>query len=144
MTIVEFLNARLDEYEKRLEWTSSRGTWKAHRDYLTGRRGLVMHSSGSELGEFVHPADAEHAAYWDPSRVIAEIKAKRAIIKRHSGYHECWPGGGSIKGAEDDDCFSEDFEREPCLDMRDLASVYSGHPDYDQAWVSPQVSTPRG
>jgi hypothetical protein len=32
----------------------------------------------------------------------------------------------------------------PCRTLELLASIYSDHPDFDQAWVSPQVSTPRG
>lgn len=84
-TIREQAIAALDEAEKALTWTTNRGQWEPVRDYATGRRGLVKHQpTGDDLAEFVHPADAEHAAMWHPSRVQALINRDRAILAAHS------------------------------------------------------------
>lgn len=109
-TVAEFLKARLDEDEAMLKFTTARGSWEPHRDYIHHRRGLVRHRpTGDVLAEFVYPADAEHAAHWQPSRVRAEIEAKREILRRSTLYA-------------------------PDL-IRLLASVYSDHPDYRDEWA---------
>lgn len=49
------------------------------------------------------------------ARVLAECEAKRRIVVRHTN---C-----------DDTSFGD-----PCDDLRDTASVYADHPDFDPAW----------
>jgi hypothetical protein len=53
---------------------------------------------------------AEHIARWDPARVLAEVEAKRAIL-RHEDVH----GEGDYV-------------------LQALAQPYAGHPDFDPAW----------
>jgi Family of unknown function (DUF6221) len=53
-----------------------------------------------------HPAIALHVALHDPARVLREIEAKRRILARHA--RDRWPSD----------------------DLRDLASPYTGHPDF--------------
>jgi len=109
LTIQEFLEARLAEDEEMLRFTTNRGNWEPHRDYIHHRRGLVRHQpTGDPLAEFVYPADAEHAARWQPSRVEAEIAAKREIVRRSSLY------GRDL--------------------LRILAAVYEDHPDWRADW----------
>lgn len=155
VTIVDFLKARLDEDEERLKFTTARGRWEAHRNYKTQQRGLVRHQPTEDtLAEFVYPADAEHAVRWQPSRVLAEIAAKRAIIE----FHKQWPilVDTPPKIERDDSAgldsvafrmtrqitwateqeYRKRFGDEPPTTpmMRALASVYSDHPDYREEW----------
>lgn len=51
-------------------------------------------------------------------RVLAECEAKRRMVDRHSACDDVSYGDASS-----------------CPDMRDLASVYVDHPDYDAAWA---------
>ncbi|GAA2532280.1 DUF6221 family protein [Streptomyces koyangensis] len=53
-----------------------------------------------------HPTVARHVALHDPARVLREVEAKRRILARHA--RDPWP----------------------CHDLRDLASAYTGHPDF--------------
>jgi hypothetical protein len=53
-----------------------------------------------------HPAIARHVALHDPARVLRDIAAKRRILARHA--RDPWPSH----------------------DLRDLASLYTGHPDF--------------
>ena len=120
MTIVEFLNARLDEQERLArealgyETSDHDGPFLRHAvDYL-----------GPEL--------ADHIAAHDPATVLARVAAWRAVIHQHGigdGAHEC-PDG-----------FMDSAETEPhtgwelvCMTQRHLASVYAEHPDYQQEW----------
>jgi hypothetical protein len=57
------------------------------------------------------------------SRVLADCEAKRRIVERHRSKPDT--GGWYCAGCGDD---------WPCEDLRDLASVYADHPDYDEAW----------
>jgi hypothetical protein len=76
--------AAIDEAEKALRWTSNRGSWEPYRNYMTGQRGLVRHQPTEEtLGEFTYPADAEHAALWQPRRIQALIDRDRKTLDLH-------------------------------------------------------------
>ena len=62
-----------------------------------------------------------------PARVLAECKAKRAIVANHDGERSSTTG---------DYCGFEDGRFEiPCPELRHLAAVYASHPDYDPAWA---------
>lgn len=62
-------------------------------------------------------ATAAHIARWDPARLLAECEAKRRIVDR------C---GGSLES----DC--GEYERAFALTvLRELATPYADHPDYD-------------
>lgn len=130
MSIVEFLKARLDEDESRLNWTTDRGQWVA-AERIRGRRGLaVQHQpTGDKLAEFVYPADAEHAAHWQPSRVAEEIAAKRAIVASEMNRV------GTPKEFINDEVAAQIRGRADSPVLRAMASVYSSHEDYDEAWM---------
>ena len=106
--IVEFLNARLDEDEK------SGFVGRDERDM----RHLVQDMDGPS------PDEEYLAVYIGGGRVLADIAAKRAIV---AGYVRAdsraeFPNyeGGYAAGLEDA--------------VRELASVYSAHPDYRDEW----------
>ena len=62
--------------------------------------------------------DAAHIARHDPARVLAEVKAKREIVKF----------------CDDDPLFLDGGWAYTDRVLRLLASAYDQHPDYDPAW----------
>jgi len=123
MDLTAFLAARLDEehllahkfiYVDGGEWTA---------DELAR---LWWYSEPPKPRSATDPI-IQHAARYNPARVLREVAAKRAILAEHQeaasgGYCElCYYGygGGSW----------------PCPTVRALASVYSDHPDYDPEWA---------
>lgn len=113
MTLVEFLRARLDEDEASAR-AASPGRWTA-----TGTR---VERGSDTLARLAIPsgmyptrrADAEHIARWDPVRVLAEIEAKRHILRL-------------LEPPTDVDWFCEEIAAV-------MAQPYADHPDYDEAW----------
>lgn len=88
---------------------------------------------GSSTVEISDP-DWKHIAHFNPARMLAECKTKRAIVQWHapvtlSGYLP------SCQGCSED-CGREGAPYYPCRNVRQLADVYASHPDYDPAWVS--------
>ena len=104
--LVEFLAARLDEDEARAraflacEW-SGLDVWGDGTDhFLEGGAG-------------------------DPTRVLAEVAAKRAIV----GLHNCPHDEHHDAAVHSVDTYDE---RDPCATLRHLAAVYADHEDYDE------------
>jgi hypothetical protein len=138
MTLVEFLRYRLAEEE---EWARAASGPEWHSRYedqpdchMYGDYGFYVRGPAgtpefedSEQGKH----DADFIARHDPARVLADVKAKRAIVDRHSevcyGAHE---GVGSVTM-----CRECRDQRGPCWTLRNLASVYADHPDYDATWT---------
>jgi hypothetical protein len=105
MTIVEFLNARLDEEETR----------ELQQTYI----------------EFT--ADFKQVNYKGNPRTLARIAAERAIIRQHGigdGAHEC--PDGFLDGAKTEPHTGWEVV---CMTQRHLASVYSDHPDFREEWA---------
>lgn len=145
LTITDFLLARIAEDEKMAN--AALGCHAYAQDYPT--RAVMYSASGDALFEFderqMREADrstlalAEHFCSWQPARVLAECKAKRAIVEWHTpmamsgtamakGYlpncQGCYEDGG-LDGAPS----------YPCRNVRHLAAVYASHPDYDPEWA---------
>jgi hypothetical protein len=63
----------------------------------------------------------------DPTRVLADVAAKRRILERHrncgDGFGWCGEGGHGI-----------DWELGRCHDLRDLAQIDETHPDFNPVW----------
>jgi hypothetical protein len=121
-TLVEFLTARLDEDEAVAQRA---GQWRAMRyDFPPDRRTLdiggelVLDVDVARMSQRLSDA-AAHALRHDPARVLADVKAKRAIVDFAAGL---------MANGED----SEPWAGEEVL-VR-LASVYADHPDYDATW----------
>lgn len=133
MNITEFLNARLNEDEAAAQAVIDAGSLDVWETIpimeLDGRRALAQ---GSFIFTVMDPvpegqACTEHAANWDPARVLREVASKRSILELHAnGYPgidycvSCWNGNESLDW--------------PCPTVRTLASVYADHLDYDPAW----------
>jgi|HubBroStandDraft_4_1064222.scaffolds.fasta_scaffold586039_2 hypothetical protein len=119
MTLTDFLIARLDEDEA------------AAKAWLP----------------FGNPdaAQREHIARHDPARVLREVDAKRKILAEHCDtVGSVWiPGHGHdnkfcarcVDSDRDGDYYAE--EPGPCLTLRALAAVWSGHPDYAGLGLTP-------
>lgn len=120
------ITAALDEAVKALTWTSSRGRWEAHRSYAFGsRRALVVHQpTGDTLGEFVHPADMEHAVLWQPSRVQALIDVDRRVLDRHQLVTVSYGDDADVSCK----ACGEITDGEPCRDVLDLAARWGVTP----------------
>jgi Family of unknown function (DUF6221) len=91
----------------------------------------------------VQAAAGGHIARHDPARVLREVDAKRKILAEHGDtVGSVWiPGHGHdnkfcmrcVDSDRDGDYYAE--EPGPCLTLRTLAAVWSGHPDYDPDWA---------
>jgi hypothetical protein len=94
-------------------------------------------SSGVIIAGRVEESKALHIALHDPARVLREVEAKRAILKRHHPSDE-YESQLCTACQWDADCDAPrhdlDDEDAPCPDLRHLAAVYSDHPDYDERW----------
>jgi len=156
--IVEFLTARLDEDEAGALATTPvlvTGHWKVARDKHADDDAPLQLIQGEYPDD---PASEEYSsteviaycAYWqaeaeanlrhiarhDPARVLAEVKAKRALIKiafdhasKIDGEWGCCHSAESIKAG-----LCEDERPEDQAILRTLAELYDQHPDYDEAW----------
>ncbi len=128
--LIAFLLDRLDEAEA-VAKAASPGPWRVNStsypesiysaeddDVVSGGRW------GGEASIFDQDKDAFFIAYQHPARVLADVAAKRQIIKLHQPCvdepecHVCGPHGSS--GA--------------CLTLCLLALPDAGHPDYREEW----------
>jgi Family of unknown function (DUF6221) len=128
--LVEFLQARLDEWEAkaRAAMHGSKGVW-THVDPVrrTGaieddRGETVVYDEGSPTGE-----QADHIVANDPARVLREVEAKRQLVREISTLTEFdW---GEPDGSTRSD-YVEAFRRV----LRIHALPYADHPDYREEW----------
>jgi uncharacterized protein DUF6221 len=72
----------------------------------------------------LHGLAREHAQNHNPARVLREVESKRRIVGRYQ----------EQVARQHENAMEEDraWTLEPVL--RDLASVYADHPDYDESW----------
>ena len=83
---------------------------------LDGDEGGAPHSlrCGYDMKEHSIPCRCA----W-PARFLAEVRAKRAVVERHSGH----------VGLDASETY-----RDGCDTLRHLAVVYVDHPDYREEW----------
>jgi hypothetical protein len=124
LSVVDFLNARLAETYDCAQQAKAIG-------------GPMSPWWGAEqLKPLMTNADATHVEHHSPERVLREVEAKRRIMERHrrydgigskyTDYCEGCPSG--------DDSGYPEVELDECPELRDLAAVYSDHPDYREEW----------
>lgn len=148
--IVEFLAARLDEDEAAI---TAMGVEGAGRWWVGQRFDGSLDPEGSTVFVDVRRSDglgyihlgrpgmlagptAVHIARHDPMRVLAEVKAKRRCLERHSGFDfpfnpDDGPGDYAWTPRCDGHCHGEVW---PCTELLDLAAPFNQHPHYDLAW----------
>ncbi len=101
-------------------------------DVMGGMWGAVVSRNADGDGWSPMPA-FEHMARWDPARVLAEIEAKRAILREHASSEGDNPVCGRCafhRAAAR--CRPVPF---PCLTVRLLAAPYAGRPGWHGAWA---------
>ena len=125
--IVAFLKARLDEDEHAAQLVR-----QPYRLYVSAE-GRLSEPRMDEDGNYVQWAEGEdrmpnHITNWglvfDPARVLREVEAKRRTVGRYERL-----AAEMYTSAMDED---RAWTLLPAL--IDLASVYDGHPDYDESW----------
>lgn len=77
---------------------------------------------------------SETAGWWEPSRVLAECAAKRAVIEHHKRVPDIYgdDAGDTCSICTETGPMPQGW---PCLTVAALAAVYSDHPDYQQEWA---------
>lgn len=129
-TIAEFLTARLDEDQATAEAAADRdsGEWFMGRKWNVYRAEDVSPEDDEETNELVVygnvKSQSEHIARYDPARVLAEVAAKRALLKRLEEDADRCTDDAEWRGAS--------FALDKVLEY--LAAPYADHPDYDPTW----------
>ena len=127
--LIAFVTARLDEDEAAAKAAARKrnAPWRSEK-LQTDLAGRVNNSpEGASPSErdrgFVASTNsrsiADHIARHDPARVLREITAKRAVIRRY----------------EDAAFGAEDTVNVLYLVVSDLSGCWSDHPDYRQEWA---------
>lgn len=142
MDLTEFLTARYDEEAAALERIEDhsepwRGEWEIKNGTLYTHNGwclAVLMRTEALSGQW-RPGVLEHIVRYDPSRVLADIAAKRRILERHSSYdfpadEDDGPGDYAWTPSCDH-C----FKPWPCPDLLDLAAQYADRPGFDPTWT---------
>jgi hypothetical protein len=121
MQLVDFLLQRLDEDEA-VARAATNGAWEAE-NFPDGFSPMVIADGMAVCETFDKPrlADANHIARHDPARVLADVKAKRAVVEGCAPY--------------DDMQVRRQTRTLAGNVLRALASVYADHPDYDATWA---------
>lgn len=132
MTIIEFLNARLDE-EDRL--ADDMLDYQKHRSGKADAEPIDVHDPAHGL--WVYDDDRMHDTIaMDETRLKREVAAKRAILTNHAcgtGLH--WQKDRpTCERCLDPDWPEDEASAFPCATVRALATVYADHPDYQEAW----------
>lgn len=142
--LIAFVEARLAEDEetaRRCAWTGDDPEWTYDRETfavastdrpIVARRDTAGPSSLLDV-------DGAHIARHDPARVLREVQAKRRLLDRIFRYEAKIDGEwGCCHDAEQlraGEC--------PHLDttaLELLAAPYVGHPDFDPAWLTEEMS----
>lgn len=132
--IVEFLTARLDE-DERIARAASDGPWKVndveYAESIQAGNGFTDVVAGGrwggEAGVFDSTEDAIHIARHDPTRVLAEVAAKRAILAEH------------LPGTDRRDEHDAMMRTVPCPTLIALVQPYAEHPHFHPSWATERV-----
>jgi hypothetical protein len=135
--LAAFVRARLDEDEA-TALAALVGPWHVDRHPTQGLRimdvaGLVVTWTPGfyERGD----RDASYIARYDPARALRSIAAKRAVLARHRPRPlGQWPVCANCRPVDPEYPDDTTSARWPCPDLRDLASIWSDHPDYRPEW----------
>lgn len=119
--LVTFLRARLDEDEAVARdlpprWFVGERGWVLDAEEIDPHAEDEQHDSIAQA--MVTPA-AAHIARHDPARVLAEVAAKRAILRLHVPEVPSW---------------CPRCDSWPCSTLKALALPYAGHPDCREEW----------
>ena len=116
-SIVEFLEARITEDERSANETTG---WRLTQSLIAS----ALHDGEATASEVVY------ANRLLPRRMLAECKAKRAIIAEHATL-----GGLCQRCVDAWDDMAEHLHA-PCPTLLALAQLYAGHPQFNRAWAA--------
>lgn len=140
MNIAEFITARLDEDERAIAAVLRNApAWTVDDDATGWEQGFtgVVNDKGRAVAAVVGGYAAAHIARHDPTRVLADIDAKRKLIMEAFYYAAKidgeWGCGCSAQVIAAGHCHEERPEDQPVL--RILATCWSNHPDYKPSWA---------
>lgn len=133
MTLAEFTAARLDEDERVAKAADAGGWYRNVEDDINSNEGGYVACGPYNGG--VDDNFAAHILAWQPARVLREAAALRKILARHAP-HQTASGGLACDWCSDDTDDRPQLAkvRWPCGDVRDIAAIWSDHPDYDPSW----------
>lgn len=122
MNVAEFLEARIAEDEALAQGAHYDGQrWYSEEEFV-GRYPDCCDCGCEVMMGANRKIEASHIANWDPSRVLAECTAKRAIMAEHAPVDPC-------------DAHDAMYRTITCATLRAIAAVYKDHPDYQQEWA---------
>jgi hypothetical protein len=127
--IIELLRARLNGD---LQWSIETTTHRERENepaYPVAMVNPVFIDTYTPDGMTFDVADCQHAARWDPARVLAEIAFKRDLLVwcERSLFDD--DGRPSIDDGWNSSMYAaRDF-------LRSMATLYKSHPDYNPAWA---------
>lgn len=148
LTIVAFIEARLREDE---ETARAAMTWDDTTRWVADHQGvfevadgigrddeLIASTGVQHVSDGLEYERATHIARHDPARVLREVARNRRVLERHRKFV---PSDGvlliGIAGSGDicAGCGMSNGHRAwPCAEVRDLASIWSDHPDFRAEW----------
>jgi hypothetical protein len=140
VTLVEFLLARVAEDEQAAQGaTLGRTSWRFENMQIWSGPTTRAPSSGDVLiVKHTWPQEAEHIIRHDPARVLAECRARRAVIELH-GLFMAWGRTPVCRecGPDEDVEFQVEVHGRgwPCRTLRALALPFKAHPDFSPGWL---------
>lgn len=127
--IIDFIEARLAEDEA-TAMAAEGANWGQRRDRMNpyvihdvdAYKPGILYTGRIIAAEKLETRD--HIVRHDPARVLREVTAKRALLEHHGDQHECtnWE-------------LASAYPYVGCSVLRELAAVYSDHPEFDPEWT---------
>jgi hypothetical protein len=144
--LVVFLSASLDD-DERVALAATPPPWVVrglgrhdgaavlHDDGRRGTVGLPLGPAFMSAHGGCATADAAHVARWDPARVLAEVAAKRKILRRYQQYADRVAARAGERLTDELVGLMETAEAlRRCV--RDLARPLAGRPGWRPEWAT--------
>ncbi|MGW5519237.1 DUF6221 family protein [Nocardia africana] len=150
LTIDAFIDARLRQDEA-IARAATPGPWrydptKEHIEINTGLRSegvftgpdgpdAICVATTGDSDDRPSMRDARFIARHDPDRTLREVARNRRVLERHRrlelpGVVMIGSGGPTCAGCG----VQNGYRAWPCAEVRDLASIWSDHPDFRAEW----------
>jgi hypothetical protein len=128
--LVTFVRARLDEDEQVALSTGPETIWRPDSAWATDLLNPLPSQRRDHPGymPMITTEDLEHIARHDPARVLREVQAARALVRR---YEEIASLVLPYYPEERDQGYAEGLEAA----LRATAMAWSDHPDYQAKWA---------
>lgn len=123
ITIVEFLNGRLNEDEAEAQQQLDRGWYFEQLHWMYYDR---------DTADFL--SSDYSARFGEPERVMAEVAAKRLVIAEALFNIDAWSREGGYYSDPAKEAAAQADMAEVDKTLGALAGVYANHPDYRQGW----------